>query len=621
MLMAKTNGKRIKGPTQVAGRPGFSGPRGGEIDAARKRTEEPASDNELPAKPLNGSFLALGCALLCLATALIGCKKDESTQTTSAAGKGEVAGGRVEEFAVTPAIPAGANDLFEDVAAKAGINFVQQYCDRRIANIIESNGSGAAILDYDKDGFMDIYIVNPGPLDGVTHHAEGTRRQPNRLYRNRGDGTFEDVTEKAGVAGAGYSIAAAVGDYDNDGYPDLYVVNVGKSILYHNRGNGTFEDVTDKAGVGHVGTGIGAVWVDVDNDGKLDLVLGNYLTYDPNYNLYFNPDAYPGPLSYKAELNVLYRNRGDGTFEDISEQAGVRLAGHRAMSVCAFDFNGDGAQDLYICNDATPNVMLINDGKGHFHDVALKAQVAFNALGEAAGSMTAAVGDCNGDGIPDILVSRLGYGSLYMGGRNGIYEDRMMASGLGAITAQYVGWGSNFLDLDNDGNLDAFVANGDAHHMVGWEALLLENKGDGTFRDAADRGGNFFRTKIRARGSYILDYDNDGRMDVLVTTMGDRAFLLHNRDKSGNHWLTLDLQGTKSNRDGFGAQVTVTVGSKTYSCQARCQAAFLGTCDPRLHFGLGAAKTVDKVEIRWPSGTAQTLNNVAADQILKVKEQ
>ena len=523
-------------------------------------------------------------------------------------------------FTVTPPIPAGPNDLFEDVTAKSGITFVQQFCDERIANILESNGSGAAMLDFDNDGLVDIYLVNPGPLDGVTHHKEGTRREPNRLYRNKGDGTFEDVTAKAGVAGSGYTLAVAAADYDNDGFTDLYVVNVGKNLLYHNRGNGTFEDVTDKAGVGHKGTGAGAVFFDADNDGKLDLFVANYLTYDPNYNLYFNPDAYPGPLAYKAELNCLFRNKGDGTFEDVSEKSGVRLPGHRGMSVCAFDFNGDGATDLYICNDATPNVLLVNDGKGHFQDLAVKQMVAFNANGEAAGSMTAALGDYDGDGRLDLLVSRLGYGSLYTSRPDGIFQDRMMVSGLGGITAQYVGWGSLFFDYDNDAKLDAFVANGDAHHMVGWESLLLENKGDGTFADAADKGGVFFRTKIRARGSFLLDFDNDGRLDVLVTAMGDRVFLLHNRDQSGHHWLTLDLQGTKSNRDGFGAGITVTAGGKRQYAEARCPAAFLGTSDRRVHFGLGSSKTVDKVEIRWPSGTVQTLNSVPADQILKVKE-
>lgn len=548
-----------------------------------------------------------------------GCRKSDAERGQQAS-KQEAGESKPGAQGITPPIPAGAEDIFEDATAKSGLTFVQQYCDERIANIIESNGSGAAILDYDNDGWPDVYLVNQGPLEGVTHHKQGTRREPNRLYRNQGNGTFEDVAEKAGVAGAGFGIGAVAADYDNDGYVDLYLVTVGKNILYHNRGNGTFEDVTDKAGVGDKGTGIGAVWLDVDGDGKLELLVANYLTYDPNYRLYFNPDAYPGPLSYKSEFNVLYRNRGDGTFEDISEKAGIRIPGHRAMSVCAFDFNGDGAPDIYISNDATPNQLLVNDGKGHFHDAALQSQVAFNALGEAAGSMTAAIGDYNGDLIPDILVSRLGYGSLYTGRRDGMFEDRMMTSGLGALTAQYVGWGSIFFDYDNDGKQDAFVANGDAHHLVGWESLLLLNKGDGTFADGADKGGAVFRTKIRARGSFVLDYDNDGRMDVLVTAMADRVFLLHNRGNFGNHWLTFDLQGTRSNRDGFGARILLTAGGKVQYAEARCPAAFLGQSDRRVHFGLGAAQTAEKIEIRWPSGTLQVLSEVRADQILKIKE-
>ncbi|MBI4324063.1 MAG: CRTAC1 family protein [Chloroflexi bacterium] len=530
---------------------------------------------------------------------------------------------RVEtaELAVTETIPAGPNDIYEDVTSKAGLAFVHQYCDSRIANIIESNGAGGAVLDYDQDGWPDIYLVNSGPLPGVTHHAPGTPRQPNRLYRNRGDGTFEDVTAKAGVAGHDYGTAAVAADYDNDGLPDLYVVNVGKNILYHNRGNGTFEDVTDKAGVGDAGTGISAVFLDVDLDGKLDLFMANYLTYDPNYNLYFNPDAYPGPLSYKPEFNVLYRNRGDGTFENVSEAAGIRIPGHRAMSVTAFDCDLDGDQDIYICNDATPNLLLVNDGKGHFQDRSLKAAVAFNALGEAAGSMAAAIGDCNGDTLPDILVTRLGYGSLYTGTREGVYDDRMVASGLGAMTAQYVGWGGNFLDFDNDGDKDIFIANGDAHHLVGWESLLLENKGDGNFSNARAKGGACFDARIKARGSAALDYDNNGKMDLLVTVMADRPFLLRNRDKSPHHWLGLDLEGTRSNRDGFGARVTITAGNLKQYQEARCPMGFLTSGDRRLHFGLGAAPTVQQIEIRWPSGKVQILTNLAVDRILKVREE
>jgi hypothetical protein len=527
----------------------------------------------------------------------------------------------VAALSITPSIAAEPNDIFEDVTEKAGVGFVNQYCDSRIANIIESNGAGGTWLDYDGDGLPDLYLVNSGPLDGVTHHAPGTARQPNRLYRNRGDGTFEDVTKKAGVEGAGYGTAAIAGDYDNDGHVDLFVTGVGRCILYHNRGDGTFEDVTGKAGVANAGgTGLGAVFLDIDNDGYLDLFVANYLTFDPNYQLYFSADAYPGPLAYKAQLNKLYRNRGNGTFEDVSETSGIQIPGHRAMSVAVLDYNQDGAPDLYLSNDGTPNVLLVNDGKGHFKDMAPQAGVAFNAMGEAAGSMAATIGDCNKDGYDDILVTRLGYGSLYMGNSKGVYDDRMMASGLGSLTAQFVGWGGCFLDFNNDGNLDIVIANGDAHYLVGWESLLLENRGDGTFSDAAGKGGAYFKAKVRARGSSVVDYDNDGRMDILITAMGDRCFLLHNRDNSGNHWLTLDLQGTKSNRDGFGALVRLSAGGKEYFAECRCGFGFLMQSDRRLHFGLGKATTVDRVEIKWPSKQVQELRNVKIDQILKVRE-
>ncbi|MBI5384207.1 MAG: CRTAC1 family protein [Verrucomicrobia bacterium] len=520
----------------------------------------------------------------------------------------------------TPPIVAKADDLFEDITDQAGIKFVHQYCDNRIANILESNGAGGAILDLDNDGWPDIYLVNAGPLEGVTHHKPGTAREPNRLYRNRGDGMFEDVTQKAGVAGSGYGTAAAAADYDNDGFTDLIVVNVGSCLLYHNRGDGTFENVTVQAGITTKSTGISAVWLDADNDGLLDLFVANYLTFDPNYKLYFNPDAYPGPLSYKPEFNVLYRNLGGGKFEDISEKSGVRVPGHRAMSVCTLDYNHDGFPDIYISNDGTPNSLLVNDGKGHFSDQATKLGVAFNALGEAAGSMAASVGDCNGDGIPDILVSRLGYGSLYMGSPQGLYSDQMMVSRLGGITAQFVGWGCNFFDFDNDTDLDILIANGDAHHLVGWESLLIENEGGGKFLDVREKGGKIFETKIRARGSAVSDFNNDGKMDALITAMGDRAFLLLNRDKSGHHWLKLNLEGTQSNRDGFGAKVTVTIGGVKLYQEERCPAGFLMQSDKRLHFGLGKAAAADKIEIRWPSGQTQELANVKADQVLKIKE-
>ncbi len=523
------------------------------------------------------------------------------------------------EMPRTPPLKPGPNDLYVDVTEEAGIHFVHQFCANRIANIIMSNGAGVAVLDYDQDGWMDLYFVNSGPLDGVTHHPPGTRREPNRLFRNLGDGRFEDVTERAGVAGAGYGTAVSVADYDNDGWPDVYVVNVGRNLLYRNRGDGTFEDVTARAGVGDTGTGIGAVWADVDKDSRLDLFVANYLTYDPNYKLYFNPDAYPGPLSYKPEFNVLYRNRGDGTFENISEAAGIRIPGHRAMSVCAFDFELDGDPDFYLCNDATPNVLLVNDGTGRFAEQAIQYGVAFNALGEAAGSMTAAIGDVNGDLLPDILVSRLGYGSLYLATPSRLFRDAMMASGLGRLTAEYVGWGCNYLDFDNDGDLDIFLGTGDAHHLVGWQSLLLENDGRANFTNAREKGGAFFDARLRVRGSAVLDLNNNGALDLVVTQLADRVVLLRNRG-NGHAWLGVELRGTRSNPHGWGAHVNITAAGRTQFAEARCPAGFLSQSDPRLHFGLGGATRVEKLEIRWPSGAVQTLENLPVNQYLKLEE-
>lgn len=524
---------------------------------------------------------------------------------------------------LTPACVAQSGDLFEDATAKAGISFVHQFCDTRIANILESNGAGGCWLDFDGDGWMDLYLVNSGPLEKVTHHTAGTVRKPNALYRNRRDGTFEDVTKRAGLEGSGYCSAAIAGDFDNDGHTDLFVVGIGHSTLYHNRGDGTFEDVTAKAGVANRGgTGIGAVFLDADNDGYLDLFVANYLEFDPAFRSGFHPESpYPGPLAYKAQSNRLYRNRGDGTFEDVSEKSGVLVPGHRAMSVTVFDYNLDGAPDIYLSNDGTANVLLVNDGHGHFQDQALSAGVAFNGMGEAAGSMAATVGDCNGDGLQDIFVTRLGYGSLYIGTTKGVYEDRMAVSGLGNLTSRFVGWGGSFLDFDNDGDLDVFVANGDALYLLGSESLLLENSGNGTFTDAGRRGGSIFSQAVRGRGSAVADYDNDGRMDVIMTAIADRPFLLHNQGRTGNHWLTLDLQGTRSNRDGFGALIRLEAGGKELNAQARCGFGFLMQSDRRVHFGLGKAQTAEKIEIRWPSGKVQELLNVKADQIMKVKEE
>lgn len=513
--------------------------------------------------------------------------------------------------------------LFEDITQSAGLAFVHQMGDGQLSNIMESDGAGGVILDYDSDGFMDIYLVNSGPMPVLSDVPPETPRWPNRLYRNRGNGTFEDVTQRAGVEGRGFGTTAAAADYDNDGDTDLLVVNFGDLILYQNQGDGTFQEVTAQAGLLSKGAGISATFLDADLDGHLDLFVANYLVYDPAVKLPPGSQApYPGPLSYEPELNILYRNRGDGTFEDSSRASGILIPGHRAMSVTPLDYDRDGDQDLYISNDATPNLLLANDGQGRFQDAALQCGVAYNQMGEAAGSMGASLGDCNGDGFPDLLVTRFGNASLYMNSSQGLFEDRIVSSGILNVSAQYVGWGGNFLDFDNDGDLDIFMANGDPHSMKGSPSLLLENNGQAVYRNAAGQGGPFFQRLVNLRGCGVFDLNNDGRMDLVLTSLSGPALLLRHQGNISGHWLTLKLTGRQCNRDGFGARVEVTAGQRVFYAEARCPTSYVFQHDPRLHFGLGPATTVDRIAIHWPrpSSQVQVLTNVPADRVLHVEE-
>jgi len=526
----------------------------------------------------------------------------------------------LQPHAPTPPIPARQQDAFEDVTHRAGIHFVQQFCHDRIANILLSNGSGGAVFDYNSDGWVDVFLLNWGPSKGVTRSGACATREPNRLFRNRGDGTFEDVTAQAGLEGSGFASAATAGDFDNDGHTDLFVANIGRNVLYRNRGDGRFEDVTDSARVAHSGSGISAVFLDADRDGWLDLYLCNYLTYKPEAESEQNPGAYPGPLAYPGEADVFYRNQGDGTFRDVTLDAGLYAPQHRGMSVSAFDADRDGDTDLYISNDDTPNGLWINDGQGQFRDVAMEVGVAFNSIGEAPGSMNAAIADADGNGLPDLFITRLGYGSLYLRGSDGLYTDRMWASGLGRLTQQHVGWGGVFLDFDNDADADLCVVNGSAFVLPGSVSLLLANDGHAQFTDAGHQGGAFFGTPINGRGNAVLDFDNDGRLDVLMTVLADRAVLLKNRDRSGHHWLKLALEGTRSNRNGYGALVTLRSGDLVLHSEAMCPTGFLLQGDGRVHFGLGDRPQVDQLEIQWPSGVHQIVKNPPVDQLLNLRE-
>jgi hypothetical protein len=510
---------------------------------------------------------------------------------------------------------------FVDVTASAGVDFLHQLANGKLDNIMKSDGAGGVVLDYDRDGWMDLYLVNSGPVPRLSEAPPGTPRLPNRLYRNRGDGTFEDVTERLGVEGWGFGTTAAAADIDNDGYPDLLVVNFDGLILYRNKGGSGFEEVTSRAGLTSDRPGISATFLDVENDGYLDLFVANYLQFDPAITVPEGTQApYPGPLSYGPEFNLLFRNRGDGTFEDISEHAGIRIPGHRAMSVTAFDYDLDGDPDIYVSNDGTPNLLLQNDGQGRFTEVGLQTGLGFNQFGAAEGSMGAAVGDCTGNGLLDLFVTRFGRASLYLNAGGGFFADSIQTSGILQLSMPYTGWGGNFLDFDNDGDLDLFIANGDPHFLRGMPPLLIENEGDGSFRDARPQGGPLFARPLNARGSGAWDYNNDGRMDLVITSLGERASVWRNVGASSNHWLTLELEGTLGNRDGLGSQVRLTAGGRTWYAEQRCPTSYVFQQDPRLHFGLLSVATVDRIDIRWPSGQTLALSNILADQILKVAE-
>lgn len=525
-----------------------------------------------------------------------------------------------QPLAPLPPVQPGANDRFVDATSRADITFRHQFAHDGIRNILLSNGAGGVVFDYDGDGWMDVYLLNWGPIEGITKPGLAVPRAPNRLYRNQGDGTFADATDQAGLAGAGFANAATAGDFDRDGREDVYVVCFGRNQLFRNRGDGTFADVTDHAGVADAdGSGISATFFDADGDGWLDLYVVNYLTFDPSTISEQNPGAYPGPLAYPGEADVFFRNRGDGTFENATKAAGLFAPQHRGMSVTAFDADRDGDIDLYVSNDDTPNGLWLNDGAGHFADVGLAAGVALNSIGEAPGSMNATLADVNGDGWTDLFVTRFGYGSLYVRQDGGHYLDEMWRSGLGRLTQNYVGWGGSFIDFDNDGDSDLFIVNGSAFTLGGTLSLLLENDGSGHFTDAGAKGGNFFATPVDGRGSAVLDYDNDGRLDLLVTTLANRPLLLRNQGPTTNHWVKLDLRNSRGAM-AYGARLELRAGGRTWRGEVLCPTGFLMQGDARVHFGLGAVDHIDELEIHWPGGLRETLRRVPVDRVLQLHQ-
>jgi enediyne biosynthesis protein E4 len=530
-------------------------------------------------------------------------------------------------FAAAPA-PAAASTAcwpqFTDVTEPAGIRFQHSLGDLEMSNIAEATGPGGLFFDFDKDGFQDLYFVNgrwhPDISDNRGRSLKG--KLHNALYRNTGDGTFTDVTEKAGVGGRedSYGMAGSAADYDNDGDLDLYVCNYGRSILYRNNGDGTFTDVTEVAGVTSPGWALAAPWFDYNKDGKLDLFVVHYLEYDKGAfqrtGAYYKADNFPGPLSYPGQPDHLYRNNGDGTFTDVTKDVGLWEPTGRGMGAVACDLDGDGDEDIYVTNDAMANNLWINDGQGHFKDMGAETGTAFGEGGQGVSSMGPFVADVDRNGLLDILVPDMGYSSLMLQVRKGYFMDVTAQSGVAVLCGQYTGWGGLLNDFDNDGYVDLFIANGDPHHLYLEEPVLARWDGRSRFLDMARQSGEFFSTKHVGRGAAFADYDNDGDLDLLMNVVHEMPCLLRNDGGNRQHWLKVVPVRKDTGMVALGALVTVKAGNLTMIQPALGVNGYLTSSDPRPNFGLGTNAVAEVVEVRWPSGQTQRLEGVPANQIL-----
>lgn len=526
---------------------------------------------------------------------------------------------------------------FVDVTARLHVPFqhVAPHTSRKY--LIETMGSGVALFDYDNDGRLDLFLVNGAEINdpsppGTIPQKTGPRYW-NRLYHQKADGTFEDVTEKAGLQGRGYGMGVAVGDYDNDGFEDLYVTGYGGNHLYHNNGNGTFSDVTEKAGVAGGGWSTSAAWVDLDGDGLLDLIVLRYMQWDfqdiwcgerkQGYRSFCHPDE------FLPATPIVYHNDGNGHFTEITKQAGFAKPG-KGLGIAIADFNGNGEIDVFIANDSIPEFLFQNKGDGTFDEVGLFAGAAVDGDGHTYAGMGVDFSDYDNDGRPDLIITDLAYQkySLYRNNGDGTFAYTTDSAGLGAMTLLHSGWGMRLIDYDNDGWKDLLVAQ--AHVMDTIELtypqlhyrepmLLARNTGHG-FVDVSGNSGPVFHEAWASRGMAIGDIDNDGRIDAVVTENGGPVHILHNETQTPNHWLKLNLVGHKSNRDAIGAAVKIiTAAGEQYATVTTC-GSYLSSSDKRVHFGLGTESTVKTIDIRWPSGIRQTIRDVKADQILRVDE-
>ncbi len=510
--------------------------------------------------------------------------------------------------------------VFTDVTDEAGIQFKHSYGDYRLSNIVEGTGAGVGCFDYDGDGYVDLYFLNGAWTEGVSDNRGRDLRGKlfNALYRNNGNGTFSEVTFLAAVGDPSFGFGCSAADFNADGFVDLYVLNYGQNRFYRNNGDGTFTDITSETGLGDPRWSLAAVWFDADGDGDLDVYVANYLEYDAGkFRWFYAAAGYPGPLSYNGQPDALYRNEGDGTFVDITEEAGVFKPDGRAMSVTVADLDHDGLLDIYVPNDAMENYFFRNLGDGNFREEALEWGLAFGEGGQNVSSMGPCVGDIDRDGRFDLFIPDMSYSCLLMN-RGHYFEDMTAKSNLAVICGQYISWGGVFFDMDNDGHLDLYVSTGDAHFEFPDEDVLVWNNGQGIFVDVAKQCGPYFFTEHVGRGAACLDFDNDGDLDLVVVNLNDHARLLRNDGGNRNNWLKVVPKTEDGRSDALGALVIVEVGGLKQLQQMIPVVGYLSQVDSRLHFGLAQHPKADKVFIRWPNGTEVTLTDVPANTTVEV---
>ena len=531
-----------------------------------------------------------------------------------------------------PSISANTSIQFVDVTQEAGIHW--KHVDGRSGQkyFMETLGSGAAFFDYDADGDPDLYFVNGAPLPGYVSQEIPT----NCLYRNNGDGTFTDVTEKAGVGDTGYGHGCAVGDYNNDGQLDLYVTNYGTNRLYRNNGDGTFAEVAESVGVTEPRWSTSCAFADYDRDGNLDLYVVNYIVFDINENPWCGLRekgirAYCEPDNFIAQSDTLYRNNGDGTFTDVTKTAGIYNTTGKGLGVVWADYNNDGAADIYVANDSTENLFYRNNGDGTFEEVGFMVGVALSENGAAENGMGTTFGDWNNDGWFDLTVTNYAQqtNTLYHNDADGFFTDATTTTKTAQRTYPYLGWATAFIDYDNDGYQDLFVANGHLHENLaelgqegtyGQRNLLFRNNSNGTFTEISETLGPGMKLTDVSRGATFADYDLDGDIDIVVTNSNTAPRLLRNDGGNRKNWLQIRLTATNGSTDAIGARVKITTGTLTQTREVRSGDGYLSQQDLTLHFGIGDSEQVDSIEVQWQTGAKQLIGSVPANQVLSLEE-